>query len=156
MTTKLREQVAEFHRVFGQEIRETPGIPDEATVRLRGRLVIEEAFEFVDALLEAKVDKDFGRDVWRRPPRRLHDLPLGRLLHHAAWRLGHVAGLHLVRDALAVEAKRQPRPFRHVVDVRERVGHRDEVRSHRRVPEDLVDAVPQVQEILRRQGWMNG
>lgn len=43
------EQVAEFHKVMGIPDRATPGIPDEATLRLRLRLVLEEAFELAEA-----------------------------------------------------------------------------------------------------------
>lgn len=50
MTTKLNQQVKEFHKLVGQPIGQFPGIPDDKTVRLRGRLVIEEAFEFLESL----------------------------------------------------------------------------------------------------------
>lgn len=52
MTSKIDQQVAEFHKVMGVETRNTPGIPDEKVVRLRMRLIIEEAFEFLDACFE--------------------------------------------------------------------------------------------------------
>jgi predicted HAD superfamily Cof-like phosphohydrolase len=50
----LQEQVAEFHRAFDQPIlaRPTAGIPEER-VRLRARLIMEEAFETLSALFDA-------------------------------------------------------------------------------------------------------
>lgn len=45
----IDDQVAEFHRVMGIESRTTPGLPDERTMRLRLRLVMEEAFELLAA-----------------------------------------------------------------------------------------------------------
>lgn len=50
MPTKLHEQVKELHRLIGQPIEEKPLVPDEKWVRLRGRLIIEEAFEFLESL----------------------------------------------------------------------------------------------------------
>ncbi len=49
--TKLREEVTEFHHAFGQEVRAQPGVPDERVVRLRARLILEESFEAVEALM---------------------------------------------------------------------------------------------------------
>jgi predicted HAD superfamily Cof-like phosphohydrolase len=46
-------QVAEFHTAFGQVVNGTPTIPDEAMVRLRARIVLEEAFEFAEALFDS-------------------------------------------------------------------------------------------------------
>ncbi len=50
MTTKLASDVREFMRAFGQEVRETPGIPSDDVVRLRARLVVEECFEMLEAM----------------------------------------------------------------------------------------------------------
>ena len=49
---KLHRQVREFMKAVGQVILDKPGVPDEATVRLRGRLVMEEAFEFAQSLVD--------------------------------------------------------------------------------------------------------
>lgn len=46
----IRDQVSEFHRAFGQSIGDKPKVPDDATVKLRAKLVLEEAFEFLEAL----------------------------------------------------------------------------------------------------------
>lgn len=48
---RIDEQVAEFHRVMGIPDRGAPGVPDDATLRLRMRLVLEEAFELAEACL---------------------------------------------------------------------------------------------------------
>lgn len=47
--TKLRDQVAEFSRAFNVAMRDTPGIPDDDTVRLRLRLFGEEFCELLEA-----------------------------------------------------------------------------------------------------------
>ena len=49
--TKLRDQVSVFHRAFGVEQRETPGVPDYETVKLRLRLIAEEFVELLDACM---------------------------------------------------------------------------------------------------------
>lgn len=48
--TKLREQVTEFHKAFGQAIAERPTVPTDEIARLRCCLIVEEAFEFVAAM----------------------------------------------------------------------------------------------------------
>lgn len=51
-STKIHKQVREFMEAVGQVILYKPGVPDESTVRLRGRLVMEEAFEFAQSLVD--------------------------------------------------------------------------------------------------------
>jgi hypothetical protein len=41
----VHAQVTEFHKAFGQTIESTPTIPDDATVRLRAKLITEECIE---------------------------------------------------------------------------------------------------------------
>ena len=48
----IDDQVAEFHRVMGIPDRSTPGLVNESTLRLRMRLVLEEAFELAEACLD--------------------------------------------------------------------------------------------------------
>lgn len=48
--TMLSDQVRVFMTSTHQETRDTPGLPSVSTLKLRARLVIEEAFEFVQAL----------------------------------------------------------------------------------------------------------
>ncbi len=43
--TTLRDQVRAFHAAMGVVDRDTPGVPDDETVRLRLRLITEEYFE---------------------------------------------------------------------------------------------------------------
>lgn len=47
--SKLHDQVLEFHRKFGQPVVEKCAVPDDATVRLRLRLIAEEFFELLEA-----------------------------------------------------------------------------------------------------------
>lgn len=47
--SKLREQVAEFHRAMGQPIVATPRAPNAERVRLRLSLIAEEFFELLEA-----------------------------------------------------------------------------------------------------------
>jgi predicted HAD superfamily Cof-like phosphohydrolase len=48
----IRAQVSEFHRVYGQPIGDKPCVPDEATVRLRARLIGEEFVEMLAAMFD--------------------------------------------------------------------------------------------------------
>lgn len=48
--SKLQAQVIAFHAAIGQPINERPAIPEKDRIRLRAALVIEEAFEFLEAL----------------------------------------------------------------------------------------------------------
>jgi predicted HAD superfamily Cof-like phosphohydrolase/predicted RNase H-like HicB family nuclease len=45
----LRAQVSEFHKVFGIPTLETPTVPSAERVKLRLRLILEEAFELLEA-----------------------------------------------------------------------------------------------------------
>lgn len=49
MPSKLTQQVRSFHDAFGVPCRDTPGIPDDDTVRLRLRLIGEEFCELLEA-----------------------------------------------------------------------------------------------------------
>jgi predicted HAD superfamily Cof-like phosphohydrolase len=46
------QQVAEFHKLMEIPDRTTPGLPDADTIRLRMRLVLEEAFELCEACFD--------------------------------------------------------------------------------------------------------
>lgn len=51
--------VRAFHHAMGQEVRDVPSVPDEKVVRLRARLVIEEAVsEFLEALFDINDEQD--------------------------------------------------------------------------------------------------
>jgi predicted HAD superfamily Cof-like phosphohydrolase len=52
----VRGQVLEFHRVAGQPVLKEPGVPPDARVRFRLRLIRDEFFE----LLEASLDLSAG------------------------------------------------------------------------------------------------
>jgi predicted HAD superfamily Cof-like phosphohydrolase len=54
----IDEQVREFHDVMGIENRASLGVPDTETIRLRCRLVIEEAFELIAASLHGDASDD--------------------------------------------------------------------------------------------------
>lgn len=49
MSTNRHHDVRAFHRRFGHEVRETPAVPDEATMRFRLKLIAEEFLEALDA-----------------------------------------------------------------------------------------------------------
>jgi predicted HAD superfamily Cof-like phosphohydrolase len=53
MAPSVDAQVEEFHIKFDQPNRDVPTIPPDDEIRLRVRLVLEEAFEFAEACLEA-------------------------------------------------------------------------------------------------------
>jgi len=44
-----QQDIAELMKLYDQEVREFPSIPDKATLLLRARLIFEEAMEFVEA-----------------------------------------------------------------------------------------------------------
>jgi len=46
----IRKQVEEFMIAAKQEVKSSPGVPDEKIVRLRAKLVMEEAFELLEAV----------------------------------------------------------------------------------------------------------
>lgn len=52
----LSIQVREFHQAMGLPMAETPAIPEEARVRLRAALIVEEALETLTALFSS----DYG------------------------------------------------------------------------------------------------
>lgn len=49
----INAQVTEFHKAFGQAIGEKPAVPSDDVVRLRAKLVAEEAFEFIRSLVRS-------------------------------------------------------------------------------------------------------
>jgi predicted HAD superfamily Cof-like phosphohydrolase len=62
MKTKHQERIEEFMVLAGQDVPETPIIPDEDTRILRAKLIIEEALETVHAL-GVKISS-CSEDVW--------------------------------------------------------------------------------------------
>jgi predicted HAD superfamily Cof-like phosphohydrolase len=44
-----QRDVSKFMRACDQEVKESPGIPDDSVMSLRCKLILEEAFEFVEA-----------------------------------------------------------------------------------------------------------
>jgi predicted HAD superfamily Cof-like phosphohydrolase len=48
----MRTNVLEFHKAMGQPILESPTVPPDERVRLRARLILEEAFEFLEACFQ--------------------------------------------------------------------------------------------------------
>lgn len=85
---RIDTQVREFHRVMGVQDLAGLGVPDEPTVRLRLRLVLEEAFELVEATLARAVDFARLRDLEER---------VSHLVDHASFSVSIVG----VADALA-------------------------------------------------------
>ena len=60
--SEIRKQVEEFMNAAGQEVKDSPESPSDEVVRLRAKLVMEEAFEMLEALfdLESKPEvKDY-------------------------------------------------------------------------------------------------
>lgn len=61
--SKLRDQVAEFHRAFGQPIADRPGVPGKERVELRRKLHNEEADELDTELRTRTLDDRYSRLV---------------------------------------------------------------------------------------------
>lgn len=79
MTSKLTQQVRSFHDAFGVPCRDTPGIPDDDTVRLRLRLIAEEFCEVLDAAGysgTAEVIFAIVKDALHDNPPEIADLPV--------------------------------------------------------------------------------
>lgn len=53
--TVLSGDVEAFMHLFDQPVRSTPGVPEDKTVRLAAALVMEEAFEFLEAVMDNPV-----------------------------------------------------------------------------------------------------
>ena len=53
-----RDKVIAFHQAMGQPILTYPQVPPGERAKLRARLVLEEAFEFVEALLHSNEDAE--------------------------------------------------------------------------------------------------
>jgi len=51
---KQLSQVKEFHKAFGSRIGKHPGLPEDKELALRQKLIIEEACEVSDELIEGK------------------------------------------------------------------------------------------------------
>jgi predicted HAD superfamily Cof-like phosphohydrolase len=49
-TSEFQEMVSEFHRALDFPVRDVPTVPGDDEVRLRGRLIAEEAFEVLGAM----------------------------------------------------------------------------------------------------------
>jgi predicted HAD superfamily Cof-like phosphohydrolase len=56
-------QVTAFHRMIGSPVLNTPQVPEDDRVMLRGRLVIEEAFEFLAAICPSVDWRRWGEDA---------------------------------------------------------------------------------------------
>jgi predicted HAD superfamily Cof-like phosphohydrolase len=65
--TKLHRQLLEFHAAFGHPISSTPCVPPDEQVRLRGRLIIEEAIEALEAMFDTTHPPDarVGPEAYR-------------------------------------------------------------------------------------------
>lgn len=61
----LHRQVIEFHQVYGQPIAATPHVPDNDTVALRLRLVVEETLELLTAhgIMCADIEEELFRRI---------------------------------------------------------------------------------------------
>lgn len=64
-TTPIRRQVEAFCRAAGHPVREHPQVPPEAEIRLRMGLVMEEFFEFLQALYPQLKEVNHGAVLFR-------------------------------------------------------------------------------------------
>lgn len=64
MKSEFQEMVTEFHRALDFPVRETPTVPSDDEVRLRARLILEEAREVMEAMFpDADWHQKFA-DAW--------------------------------------------------------------------------------------------
>ena len=56
----IRKQVEEFMIAAKQEVKDSPAVPDDKIVRLRAKLVMEEAFELLEALFDIQNGGSLG------------------------------------------------------------------------------------------------
>jgi len=143
------DRVHAFHQLIGQPERETPGVPDDDTVRLRGRLVIEEPYEFVEALVAP---------AWKVVFRSLRELTKD-LIAKAEIQVDLPAAIDALEDTNYVVAGSflqfgtKPGPVAQEVqraNMSKVGGGRDEHGKWRKPPGWTP---PDIVGVLRKQGW---
>jgi predicted HAD superfamily Cof-like phosphohydrolase len=145
-SSPLQEQVAEFHRALDFPVRTTPTVPSDDEVRLRARLISEEAFEVLGAMFPGVNWSEWAiraRDVIERA-RVSTDLPA--LAHE-------LADLHYVVSGTAVQLGFNEAPVVsavHAANMAKAGGGKDE-RGKARKPDGWAPA--DIAAVLRAQGW---
>lgn len=94
---RLQRQLIEFHRAFEHPIRPTPGVPPDARVRLRAKLVVEECLELVEALFDCSQEMVFLEAVTTTPLKRVKEI-LKRLLEEEDVKVDLVSAADALAD----------------------------------------------------------
>lgn len=148
-----RSHVGAFFQIANQPERETPGVPDEAELRLGLEMVVEECFELLDA---AFVDSDEShehslaclharvRERCRTLPLRVRMVPLADAtidIDYVVEGLRRRLGIN--GDPLWAEV--------HAKNLAKRGGPKDPVTGKQLKPEGWTP--PDIERLLREQGW---
>jgi predicted HAD superfamily Cof-like phosphohydrolase len=146
------EQVAEFHVLMQIPDRKTPGPIDAATLRLRMRLVIEEAFE----LVEACVDYSDGQDVVGYKVRVLSLISRAVLVPQLPKIADALGDIDYVVAGTRLQLGIQGKPIAdaiHYANMR-KVGPEGVMRDeHGKVTKPKDWLPPDIAKVLRAQGW---
>lgn len=148
-----RSHVGAFFQIANQPERETPGVPDEAELRLGLEMVVEECFELLDAAL---ADSDGShehsladlhamvRERCRTLPLRVRMVPLA----DATIDLDYV--VEGLRRRLGINGEPLWAEV-HAKNLAKRGGPKDPVTGKQLKPEGWTP--PDIERLLREQGW---
>ncbi|WP_437310081.1 hypothetical protein [Sorangium sp. So ce388] len=146
----FQEQVTEFHRALDFPVRDTPTVPDDDEVRLRARLIAEEAFEVLAAMFPVfDWDNIVSRVRYVVEAARVGPVDLPALAHE-------LADLHYVTSGTAVQLGFDERAVLNEVH-RANLSKFGAGKDHRGKALKGSGFVPaDVAAVLRAQGWQGG
>ncbi len=158
--TCLSAQVTSFMKAFDQPIRDTPGLPEERWIRLRAELILEEAFEFAEAVLSPihtvndlksplerlKSQKDMAIGVLRGAPLRVDMVKL----------VDALADIEFVTEGARKTFGINGQPIADIVSNCNNLkigGAIDLVTGKKLKPEGWIGPEVAIREELLKQGW---
>jgi len=142
----IRDQVTAFHHMIGSPVLDTPRVPPDDRMRLRARLIAEEAFEVLDSILPRAGWARLRAEVFDKIAQEEVDLDLPNLAKELADLDYVVEGSRLEcgipGDAVAAEV--------HRTNMAKADGPIDEHGKKRKPPGWQP---PDIAGLLRERGW---